>query len=89
MINDRRSIAIRQTAAVALVLLFALFVTTRCTGCLPVDKQLEAASGYEAQQMACVERYADRASIDRCRSRVKAAWALDHVQYADAGAGDS
>jgi len=44
---------------------------------LPVDKQIEAAGGYEAQQMRCVDHYANRVDIDRCRDRVKAAWATD------------
>jgi len=37
-------------------------------------KQIEAASGYEAQQMSCIDQYARRADIDACRARVKAAW---------------
>jgi len=46
-------------------------------GCFPEAKELAAATGYEAQQMRCVEQYADKANIDRCRDRVKAAWATD------------
>lgn len=46
------------------------------SGCTPglIPKE-EAAAGYEAQQMACVDKYAIRGDIDRCRARVKAAWA--------------
>ena len=36
---------------------------------------------YAAQQQACIDKYADRASIDACRDRVKREWAT-----ADAGA---
>ncbi len=50
-------------------------------GCFPAAKEVEAALGYEAQQMRCVDQYAKRADIDRCRARVAAAWAP-----ADAGA---
>ncbi len=81
MTNDRRSIAIRQTLAAGAVLLVALSVVAHCTGCFEQPAQLAAAAGYEAQQMRCVEQYADRASIDRCRDRVKKAWTVS-----DAGA---
>ncbi len=43
--------------------------------CTPADRVPEAAAGYEAQQMACVDRYATRGEIDRCRAKVKAEWA--------------
>lgn len=45
--------------------------------CFPADKKIEAAAGYEAQQARCVERYDNRASIDACRARVRAAWSTD------------
>lgn len=58
---------------------FAILVAATCVarlaaGCFEQPKQIEAAAGYEAQQMRCVEQYADRASIDACRAKVKAAW---------------
>jgi hypothetical protein len=43
----------------------------------PAAKRAEAAGGYAAQQLACVDRYEDRASIDVCRAKVREAWALD------------
>ena len=63
---SRRTIAIRQTIAV-LVCLFA----AACVEALHVA----ASTGYEAQQQRCIDQYARRADIDRCRDRVKAAWA--------------
>ena len=69
---------LRETV-VAIVLLFAVYVLVRTvTGCLPADIQKDTAAGlYELQQGACVDKYADRESIDRCRARVKAKWATD------------
>jgi len=45
--------------------------------CFPADKQIEAAGGYAAQQYACIDRYATKENIDRCRDAVKRAWATD------------
>src|SRR5882724_10389101 len=67
----------RETIAAGLMLLVGLLIIAHCAGCFPVDKQIEAAGGYEAQQMRCVDHYANRVDIDRCRDRVKAAWATD------------
>ncbi len=77
----RRAIALRQTIATALAVFALAFIVGHCVGCFEQPAQLAAAAGYEAQQMRCVEQYADRASIDRCRDRVKKAWAVT-----DAGA---
>ncbi len=47
-------------------------------GCSPAElPEVAAASGYEAQQMACVDQYATKVDIDACRAKVKAAWATD------------
>lgn len=45
--------------------------------CFPADKQVEAASAYEADQLRCVEQYANRPDIDSCRAKVKLAWMTD------------
>lgn len=81
MTTERRDIAIRQFVATGLVLVAALFVIAHCAGCFPELKQDIAAASYEAQQMRCVEQYANRADIDRCRAKVKLAWLVG-----DAGA---
>jgi hypothetical protein len=48
-----------------------------CTPPTTAEKRAEAAAAYEAQQMACVDQYADTAHIDACRDKVKKAWATD------------
>ena len=75
----RKTLDLRQFIATALALLALLFVVGKCTACLEQPAQDAAAAGYEAQQMRCVEQYADRASIDRCRNRVKLAWTVDRL----------
>ncbi len=72
---NRKTIAVRQFVAISLACFAALFVVAKCTACFPADKTIEAAGGYEAQQLACVDRYATRPEIDACRNKVKAAWA--------------
>ena len=62
----------------------ALIVARILVGCIEQPAQVAAATGYEAQQMRCVEQYADRANIDRCRARVKLAWTVDRL-LKDAG----
>lgn len=74
---SRRTKGLGQFLAWSFAGFTALFVIAKCTGCFPVDKQLAAASGFEAQQLACVDRYDDRASIDACRAKVRAAWVTD------------
>lgn len=87
--SDRKRIAIRQTLAAGVALLGVLFILGNCTaGCFEHPAQLAAAAGYEAQQMRCIEQYADRASIDRCRDRVKLAWTVDKLLDAGAEGGD-
>lgn len=75
---------LRKLVAYGLALFAFLFVIGALhTGCFPETKSVAAAVGYEAQQMRCVEQYADKPSIDRCRNRVKAAWATDAGKDAD------
>lgn len=71
---NRRTLAIRQFVAIALACFAALFVIGHCTGCFAEVKQVLAADSYEAQQMRCVEQYAHKADIDRCRAKVQLAW---------------
>lgn len=55
-----------------------LIVARIAVGCFPADIAKDTAAGlYEAQQLACVDKYADKPSIDKCRARVKASWAVD------------
>jgi len=70
----------RKLIAYGLALFAALFVIGAIHGCALVDavSPQEAANlSYKAQQSACVDQYTDRASIDKCRDRVKAAWTVD------------
>jgi len=83
---DRESQIALGTGAFMFGLLgLVVFAINECA-CMPEVKSVEAAAGYEAQQLACVDRYADRANIDACRSKVKAAWAKG---CADAGCPDA
>lgn len=76
--TSRKTIAIRQAVAVGLALFAAAFVVGHCVGCTPAELAQDAAAGsYEAQQMRCVDQYAHKADIDRCRTRVKLEWATD------------
>lgn len=64
--------------AVVLLLGFYACVARVLPGCLPADIQKDTAAGlYEAQQLACVDKYADKPSIDKCRARVRASWVVD------------
>jgi hypothetical protein len=56
-----------------------LLVVRILAGCFEKPAQEAAALGYEAQQMRCVEQYATRADIDRCRAKVKLAWTIDRL----------
>ena len=76
-------LAIRQFVTGGFALLGLLFLIGKCTACTEA-KEVTAASAYEAQQMRCVEQYAKKADIDRCRMRVKLDWSS-----VDAGGGDS
>lgn len=51
-----------------------MLITPSCT---PADPKLEAESGYDAQQKACIASHATKAAIDKCRDDVKAAWSND------------
>lgn len=79
--STRRSDARRQTIATGLALLGLLFVVGKCTtACFERPAQIAAATGYEAQQLRCVEQYATKADIDRCRAKVRLAWMVDAGQ---------
>ncbi len=77
MIPGRKTLAIRQFVGGALLLLAALGIMgalPALCSCAEAISHEAAAAGYEAQQMRCVEQYATRAEIDRCRAKVKLAW---------------
>lgn len=59
-----------------LAILIAM-LASKLLACTPEAKQAEAATGFLAQQMRCIEQYADREHIDVCRERVRATWAFD------------
>jgi len=59
------------------MLLVGLLIIAHCAGCFPVDKQIEAAGGYEAQQMRCVAPTRTASTSTDAADRVKAAWATD------------
>lgn len=66
----------------------AAVVAFELAACFPADKKIEAAAGYEAQQMRCVEKFSTKAEIDHCRMEVKLAWsATDAGGDADAEGG--
>jgi hypothetical protein len=79
--NDRRSIAIRQTLATGLVLLAGLFVIGKCTGCkepmTPQEKAVVANETYKAEHLACVEKSATLAESTKCREEVRRTWGVD------------
>ena len=69
-------------AVAILLVLFGLIISLGVChiGCVPAtaaEKREAAAVAYEAEQMACVDQYADTAHIDACRDKVKARWAKD------------
>lgn len=77
---SRKENAIRQFVAVGFALLAFLFIGRCVVGCVPMtaaQKREAAAVSYEAEQMQCVDQYADTAHIDVCRDKVKARWAKD------------
>jgi hypothetical protein len=53
-----------------------ILLISRVLACFPADSKVEAAAGYAAQQLACVDTYADKHNIDACRAKVRAAWAV-------------
>jgi hypothetical protein len=74
-----------NSKAQSIVLLFAALsvgnaavvtATSSCGGEI-LTPQETANLSYKAQLTACVDQYADRASIDRCRRRVEQAWSTD------------
>lgn len=57
---------------------FSLVVTVYMfVGCAAADPKVEAAAGFAAQQLACVDNNADKPAIDACRAKVRAEWAVD------------
>jgi hypothetical protein len=68
----------------AFVIVGAMLAAARClTGCLTDEMHKDVAGGlFAAQQAACIDKYADRPSIDKCRDEVKRKWALDAGQEA-------
>ena len=56
---------------------FILVASRAMAGCTPAAGPAEAGAGYAAQQLACVDQYADRHNIDACRAKVRAAWGVD------------
>lgn len=84
--------SLRKFIATGLAVFAALYVVARCTvGCIGLDPVLspqeQANISYKAQQAACVDQYADRPSIDKCRKRVQDAWAADAGADASSDAG--
>ncbi len=64
--------------AIVLLLGFYACVARVLPGCIVPGIERETVAGlYEAQQLACVDKYADKPSIDKCRARVKASWVVD------------
>lgn len=72
----RRMPALSRLSALAAMAL-ALPLIQAIPACIEKPAEVAAAAGYEAQQMRCVEQYAKRADIDRCRAKVKLAWLTD------------
>ncbi|MBA2683257.1 MAG: hypothetical protein H0U66_02025 [Gemmatimonadaceae bacterium] len=67
-----------DSIAVAILLTGLVIVCARLVaGCVPADPKAEAATGYAAMQLACVDTYADKHNIDACRAKVRAEWAVD------------
>lgn len=76
----------KETVVALLALVFVYGLIAHCTGCIDAYKPEIAAAGYQAQQMRCVEQYADKEHIDACRERVRTAWASrDAGSDAEAG----
>ena len=68
----------------AFLVVAGVVIAVRClSGCLSDQTKRDvAADVYAAQQAACIDQYADREHIDKCRERVKKAWAADAGQEA-------
>ena len=64
-------------ATIALLTGLALAVARLTLGCTPAAGPAEAGAGFAAQQLACVDTFADRHNIDACRAKVRAAWGID------------
>ncbi len=66
--------AVKCLLVVTLGPMFVILLVMALVDCFPAEKKVEAAIGYEAQQRACVGKYATKAAIDKCRDDVKANW---------------
>lgn len=75
----RRRPVLTQLRVLALVACAVPFAPAT-VACFGAPAQMAAATGYEAQQMRCVEQYATKVDIDRCRAKVRAAWMVDAGQ---------
>lgn len=64
-------------AVIVLLTGLAIACARLSVGCSPALGPAEAGAGYAAQQLACVDTYADRHNIDACRAKVRAAWGID------------
>ncbi|MEO5964021.1 MAG: hypothetical protein ABIR11_01050, partial [Candidatus Limnocylindrales bacterium] len=56
-----------DTLATTVLLTGLLLACARLLACIPADPKAEAAASYAAQQLACVDTYADKHNIDACR----------------------
>jgi hypothetical protein len=82
------SISSHAITFVAAAYVAAGLIIVDVTACFPEMRKVEAAAGYEAQHVACVDRYNDRKTIDLCRARVRAAWLIDAATDAGSEGGD-
>lgn len=69
---------LRETLAVSLLLVVALIIATKCTGCGPSQQAKEAAAegAYAAEHLKCVDAYDTNEDINRCRSEVRRRWGI-------------
>lgn len=69
---------LRDFVTVLLCLFAVTCIVAFSSGCLTDQQKKDVAFDvYAAQQQACIDQYADKPSIDKCRARVQAAWAKD------------
>lgn len=59
----------------ALVVVSGLGLACFIEGCNPVKSAAEA--DYEAEQLACIDKAANRNEAETCRNAIKARWAAD------------
>lgn len=85
MVNDRRSIAIRQGMAYVLAAFAVVCVVSHCA-CAPSAsaKSQAADAAYALEHQRCVASYETNAEIDDCRDRVRTRWGIT-TKVRDAG----